>query len=178
METYFQCNQKYQLHRILQEFQPSSAISAALTYHWSCTPPLLIVKIWNVFVIIHHGRLWPFFGISTKNWSTFLSDHIITINKNFCSLRTMEPFHCYHCWLLYFEVILLLFLTILLYCLSYLLLCIQIEQSFVNWYLYHYISKENNVLASYIYITIYPKRTKIWQLIYLQVSRISNPGCD
>ena len=57
-------------------------------------------------------------------------------------------------------------------------LYIKKEQSFGNLYLYNYIYQENKVLATDIYITIYPKRTNIWQLVYLQVSIISKLGCD
>ena len=47
------------------------------------------------YVILHHGRFQPLFGIAANMWSTLSSDHIITINHNFCSMSTMEPFHCH-----------------------------------------------------------------------------------
>ena len=139
---------------------------------------LLIVKFWKFSVIPHYGQVWPFFGISAKNWSMFQSDHMLTKNHRFIYLITMEPFHCHHCWLLYFGVIMLFFITISLYFLTSLSIYIQREQGFGNLYLYNYIYQENKVLATDIYITIYPKRTNIWQLVYLQVSIISKLGCD
>ena len=112
MDTYFQCKKQYQWRKIMQEFQPSGAISEAPLYYQSWSSLLLIAKFWNISVIPHHGRVQTIFVISEKNWIMFPSDHIITINNYFCSLNTMEPFHCYHCWLLHFEVILLFFLKI------------------------------------------------------------------